>query len=232
MVEICKICGAQVRKIYVEKVDAHYFVCDFCEFIFKDPKAYLSEKEEFTRYEEHNNTIEDPRYVAYFKDFIDKAIIPFQKGGKKAFDFGSGPSPVLAMILERDYKYQTEIYDYFYAPEKVYEGKTYDLVTSTEVFEHLADPLGYFTLLAGLMKDDAILAIMTQFHPNNDKVFENWFYKSDPTHISFFTPKTMASMAKIAGFKIIYCDHKKNITFTNTKDILDNSEEGGLKDGN
>jgi 2-polyprenyl-3-methyl-5-hydroxy-6-metoxy-1,4-benzoquinol methylase len=34
-----------------------------------------------------------------------------------------------------------EIYDSYFSPEKVFLGKKYNLITSTEVFEHLDDPL-------------------------------------------------------------------------------------------
>lgn len=42
------------------------------------------------------------------------------EGEKSGLDFGSGPSPVLAMIMERDYGFDMDIYDLFYSPEKPY----------------------------------------------------------------------------------------------------------------
>lgn len=168
-------------------------------------------------YNNHNNSIDDPRYVAYFKRFLDDAVIPFCGGGRKGLDFGSGPSPVLAEILERDYGYSMDIYDLFFASDRVYEDKRYDLVTSTEVVEHLENPMDHFQLFRNLLKEDGLLAIMTQFHPKDDDEFMEWHYIRDKSHISFYTPKTMAIIGKLIGLKIVYTD---DIRYTSYKAIL------------
>ncbi|MDO9493204.1 methyltransferase domain-containing protein [Acetobacterium sp.] len=49
----------------------------------------------------------------------------------------------------------------------IYLGKKYDLLTATEVVEHLDDPLDYFSLFENLLKDDGVLSIMTK--PGNFK---------------------------------------------------------------
>lgn len=213
MNENCKICGFKTREIRQKKFGITYYVCDQCEFISKDNNARISPKEELVIYSRHNNTIEDPRYVAYFVQFIEAAVMPYCKSGKKGLDFGSGSSPVLAMILEKNYDFKMDIYDLFYAPEKIYENQKYDLVTSTEVVEHLPDPLTYFRQFKELLNDGGLLSIMTIFHPKDDAAFLNWHYMRDMSHISFYTPKTMAVIAEIIGLKIVYCNGQRFTSF-------------------
>ena len=47
----------------------------------------------------------------------------------------------------------------------------------------------------GLLKSNGVLAIMTQIlTPQID--FEQWYYKHDPSHIGFFTEKTLNYLAE------------------------------------
>ncbi|MFH5835045.1 class I SAM-dependent methyltransferase [Proteiniclasticum sp. C24MP] len=208
----CKLCGSEAEVIHHPKI-ADYHYCSNCEFISKDDRHIVSKEEELKIYNKHNNSIEDPRYVEFFYKFLNDAVFPYTTGGNQGFDFGSGPSPVLAQILERHHNYQMDIYDLFYSPEKVYIGKKYDLVTSTEVVEHLKDPIEHFELFANLLKPNGILAVMTLFHHNDSSHFLNWHYIRDWSHISFYTPKTMEYIASRVGLKIIHTNDIRYTTF-------------------
>ena len=221
MFHSCKICGFTTREINHPKFGSYHY-CERCEFISKDEEYIVSHKEELSIYNNHNNSIEDPRYVEFFYKFLEDAVFKYVGEGKNGFDFGSGPSPVLAQILEKYHDYNMDIYDLFYAKEKTYIGKQYDLITSTEVVEHLINPMPYFKLFFELMKNDGILAIMTLFHKNDDEYFKAWHYIRDNTHISFYTPKTFHYIAKKVGLRIIHTDHNRYITFV--KDSNDTCE--------
>jgi hypothetical protein len=209
----CKICGSQTREIVIETLGAAYYYCEACEFIAKDENLKLSHEEELGIYETHENSIEDPRYVAYFKKFLDAAVFNHYPKPGYGLDFGSGPSPVLATLLERDYGLTMDIYDHFYSPQKVYVGKKYDLVTSTEVVEHLDDPLAYFSLFESLLKDEGILSIMTLFHHNDNNAFRTWHYVRDQSHRSFYTVKTLEVIAEKTGLELIDTNHHRYSTF-------------------
>ena len=210
--ENCKVCNSNITIICHPKFGDYYY-CSNCEFISKDESNRFNVVEEKLRYENHNNSIEDKDYVNYFCTFIKEAVIPFADEGKHGLDFGSGPSPVLAQILEQKFNYQMDIYDHFFSPEKVFIGKKYDLITSTEVVEHLNDPLYYFSLFSKLLKSKGVLAIMTNFHRNNEDHFLSWSYIRDVSHISFYTSKTMEYIASKVGLKIIYTNNDKYISF-------------------
>ena len=89
----------------------------------------------------------------------------------------------------------------------------YDLITTTEVVEHLKEPMQYFELFKQLMKENSILAVMTQFHPQNSNNFLQWHYIRDASHISFYSEVTMKKIAELIGLEIVYMDSFKNTVF-------------------
>lgn len=207
----CRICKGPTVKFYHTVMKSHYYSCSYCEFISKDVDTQLTEKEELTLYNTHVNSIDDPHYVSYFRTFIEKTLLDHCTVGMVGLDFGSGPEPVLAKLLERDYGFKMDIYDLFYSPHKSYDKQTYDFITVTEVLEHLRSPMAYFELFRSLLKANGILAIMTNFHHGSETHFNSWHYTRDQSHISFYTPKTFEVIAELVGFEKRYCDTVKNI---------------------
>ncbi len=212
MNEFCKICDSKTFTITHKKFGIDYYYCKACGFIAKDERSIISPEEELKIYESHNNSIDDPRYVAFFKRFLESAVFPYCKG-ETGLDYGSGPSPVLATILERDYGFSVDIYDLFFSPEREYEGRSYDLITATEVLEHLADPLSHFAIFRRCLKDEGILSVMTLFHPEDENEFLQWYYMRDMSHISFYTPRSMRVIGEKLGLEIIFTDDARYTTF-------------------
>ncbi len=157
----------------------------------------------------------------------------------RVLDFGSGPTPVFAQLLQ-GWGYDVTIYDPYFAPSGIelgvgkplhptsstympqnpapprnlrpsctkkstadWQNKTYDAITSIEVFEHLTDPLTTLQQLAGLLQPGGHLCIRTLLHYNDQKRFCNWWYPIDNTHITFFHAHTFAHMAKQCGLVVI-----------------------------
>lgn len=208
----CKICGFETESFRHSKL-GRYHHCKNCEFIFKDSEDFISDLEAFDIYETHQNSIDDEKYVLYFKNFIDEAVWPFIGECKRALDFGSGPQPVLAYVMKKDYGIKMDLYDLFYAPDEAYKNKKYDLITSTEVIEHLSNPFECLQHFYDLLNEGGILSLMTQFHSNEISSFINWHYMRDRSHISFFRLKTFEILAKQIGFKIVYSNQKQYVTF-------------------
>lgn len=209
---LCKVCSAATHPFTSLRFGT-YDCCAACEFISKRAEDHVTEMEALETYSLHENTLEDPRYVSYFKAFIDAAVEPFTPSKAHGFDFGSGPQPVLASVLSRDYGYPMSHYDYFFSPEKTYIDKKFGLITATEVVEHIEDPISLFEFFKEHLEEHGILAIMTTFHPNNLDRFNNWHYMRDKTHISFFTPATLRYIAKRVGLKELYTDNRRYMTF-------------------
>jgi len=204
---VCKICSNNTRTIIDEQFDLNYYYCSCCEFIFIDENKIISMEEEVKEYLLHENSLEDEGYVNMFKKFIEASIIPYKRNIENALDFGCGPEPVLATLLKRE-GFEVDIYDPYFFPRKVYENKKYDLITSTEVFEHLRDPLETMKLLKTYLNDNGILAIMTLFHPKDEEKFKKWWYRREATHISFYTPRTFRVLADRFNMRILKINEK------------------------
>jgi predicted TPR repeat methyltransferase len=167
------------------------------------------------RYDLHTNSEEDEGYVAYYHRFVD-FILPYIKSAKTALDFGCGESLILVNIFN-NMNMLTTYYDPIYHPSKSYDTKKYDLIASTEVFEHLHEPKKVFSHLINLLNDDGYLAIQTQFHPNNEEAFKKWYYHQDPTHIVFFSPKTFEVLCRQHGCHIVEHNAKNMIVIQKGK---------------
>jgi len=206
----CLICDAKSLMIKDDKNGWEFFHCKRCEFIFKNPADYVDATDELKQYKNHNNTRESRGYVEMFEKFIKDTFEEYLEDIDKVLEFGSGPGPVLSELLkERGLK--VDIYDKYFSPKEVYKGKKYDLITSTEVIEHIDNPVKIFDFFASHVKKDAYLALMTQFHTNDAEEFKKWWYKNDPTHICFFRPKTFEVLASMSGFEVLKHDSKKSV---------------------
>lgn len=214
----CKVCGFATESFQSTEFNIWFHYCSRCQFIFKDKEDILDEKEELKIYLLHENSIEDERYLDFFQKFIDETICQYQPSGNKILDFGSGPEPVLAYLLETKYNMDVDIHDVFFSPEKVYQGKKYGGITSTEVIEHLRDPVKYFDLFKRHLQDDGYLYIMTLFHGNDKRRFLKWHYIRDMSHISFFTPKTLKYIAQLTGLNLIYTNDIRYAVFNISND--------------
>nr|WP_281389093.1 class I SAM-dependent methyltransferase [Spirochaeta isovalerica] len=145
-------------------------------------------------------------------NFMEEAVLPFADEKARILDFGSGPVPVLAGLMERR-GFAVIIYDKYYAPV-VPEG-SFDFITSTEVFEHLAEPMQTLLLLKKRLSPGAAISVKTLFRPESDEDFMNWWYREDRTHISFFTSRSFLIMAETAGLSIEFCDHRSIVILRN-----------------
>ena len=154
----CNICENEDLHLIEVKNKAglkKYYRCRECEFIFIDRAHILTTEDEGKRYEVHNNEISDPSYRAYFKRFINYIEDDLDKNNA-ILDYGSGPQPVLADVMEKD-GYRVDIYDKFFYNKKDYLNKTYDVIISTEVFEHIYNPIETLETLLSILKKNGKL---------------------------------------------------------------------------
>jgi SAM-dependent methyltransferase len=200
----CWLCHSTADKI-TDVAEPIYFHCPSCDLIFIDHNYLLSPENEKARYQLHNNTIENDGYVKYLKQFIDSAITPLNLNLKNGLDFGCGPTPVLSMLLSQN-GIDMDWYDPFFYPDKKFINKKYDLITVTEVLEHVHNPEKIMALLKKHLKPKGILAIMTHFYTGQN--FKNWWYRQDKTHVCFYRAETFRWIEKHYNFNIILADNQ------------------------
>lgn len=200
----CKCCGFDPLETFKCKTVEYYF-CPTCHLIHKDDSYIVAPDAEEARYATHNNTIESEGYVNWLEKYIKAGVTPFIETGKM-LDYGCGPGPVLAELLKRK-GFDTEVYDLYFQkilPEKLNQ---FDLITCTEVIEHVADLNLLFDDFNGLIKPGGILSIMTQYHRGVEAIC-TWWYVRDETHIVFFNDLTFETLAKKYGYEVIFSDGK------------------------
>ncbi len=206
----CLICGNHTFPLFDDSLSLEFHVCKHCGYTVKDAKHHLDHQAEKQQYDRHENTSDNQGYVRMFERFLTHAVLPYKQAGD-ALEFGSGPGPVLYEMLKAR-GFNARHFDPYYHPDQSHQYQTYDLITTTEVFEHLSQPVHTFKTLIGLLKPGGILAIMTSFRPEKDDAFLSWWYRRDVTHIGFFTLKSFEILAKQHQVHILQTNHKNTIT--------------------
>lgn len=199
----CILCKSVVNR------EHNYYFCSNCELIFKEKHCILSENDEKDRYLLHNNTILDEKYVSYFRNIADVAVVPYVSG-KNGLDYGSGASNVFEEVLKKWYGFEVKSYDKYFCDNSNLK-KEYDFITCIEVIEHIYNPIEFFKELDNFLGLDGCLIFKTSFHNNDVSKFFNWWYIRDETHITFYTYQTFKYLANKFNYKIVFCDKKSII---------------------
>lgn len=187
------MCAHHCGTLVDEKQHIKYYQCERCQLVFKSPKNFQDFDEQKKRYDLHQNKADNEGYQAYFRRFLD-FLLPLTGEVRNALDYGCGATSLLGTMLKEE-GIACDSYDPIYRPDRSYREKTYDLIVSVEVFEHLHDPGAVFKHLLSRLNTGGYLAIQTQFHPNDKSQFLAWYYRLDPTHIVFFRPETFRYLA-------------------------------------
>ncbi len=194
---ICPVCQATSPQPLLEVDSRSYWRCDVCEARFLDPKQFPGCEEERTHYLNHDNDPDDPGY----RRFLSKLALPLLerlKPGRCGLDYGCGPGPALAIMLE-EAGHRIALYDPFFFEDEDVLAQTYDVITCTEVAEHFHRPHKEFDRLDQLLRPGGWLGIMTCFQTDDDR-FAAWHYRRDPTHVVFYREATLRHIATERGW--------------------------------
>ena len=192
---LCVFCGSAAthsqtyttRRTHVSTV---YHRCAVCGGVFLAEACRVPPAVEKARYDEHNNSLADPRNRAYFEDFLDAllaalaalGVTPAQTARWHVLDYGSGPAPSLVLLMRERGVFASAVgWDLYYSPAPgapapagdavlgtLAADAQYDLVTAQEVVEHFADPLGNWKRMAGAVRAGGFLAVATYLLPEDE----------------------------------------------------------------
>ena len=181
-----------------------YYHCRHCALIHLDPRDCLDGAAEKAFYETHQNGIADAGYVRFLRRILEPAQA-FLKPGMRCLDFGCGPGPTLAVLL-RQAGLCCDNYDPFFVPQP--PCPPYDVIFSTEAFEHFHRPAAEFEYLVALLRPEGLIAVMTEMWTDLSR-FGDWYYRRDPTHVSFYHADTFSYLAQRYGLTCLYSDGRR-----------------------
>ncbi|MCP9200939.1 class I SAM-dependent methyltransferase [Gramella sp. GC03-9] len=193
---LCSLCsrGTLETNIINQK---EYLHCLNCKAIFLASKHFLSPAEEKARYEKHNNDIHDPGYQEFVRPIVEN-VIANHSPGSHGLDYGCGTGPVITAELSKK-GYNTKLYDPYFNPSISVLKRQYDYIVCCEVMEHFQHPIEEFRQLKSLLNPGGSLYCKTSLY--DDKIdFDNWYYKDDPTHVTFYTAKALHYIKDRLGY--------------------------------
>lgn len=204
----CPLCKSDKTKEYFQfkksQQTFEYFECNECSLVFMNQDSLLEAPVERSRYEFHKNDKRTPGYEKFLRELISPITERVLKTSL-GLDYGSGPYPMMAELFKED-GYQINVYDPYFANDKSVLEKQYDFITCCEVAEHFYDPNGEFKKLYHMLRNQGILGMSTGIlYENID--FSKWYYKSDDTHVVFYTPKAIDWICKNFDLNLIYFEN-------------------------
>ncbi|PSW13098.1 class I SAM-dependent methyltransferase [Photobacterium sanctipauli] len=196
----CPLCHSEVAEIFHRDKRREYFRCPECALIFADPEALLAPSDEKAVYDQHENNPADEGYRRFLNRLAAPLMARIGDEPLQGLDFGCGPGPTLSVMLE-EAGHNMAVYDPYFADQPEVLEQQYDFVTCTEAIEHFYTPAKEWGLLLGMLKPGGWLGLMTKLARDAD-AFAQWHYKSDPTHVSFFSRETFQYLADRDGLDV------------------------------
>lgn len=211
MPERCPVCEARLSSfmtVATGRKNARrpiaFLECPNCRLVVRDPALWPDRDAERAYYGLHENDAADAGYRRFLAPSIERLrarLIP----GMNALDFGCGPDSV-PVAVAREAGVEMLGYDPLFAPDEApLDEATYDLITCTEMVEHLHRPRAVFERIARLLRPGGSLIVQTGFAPEAAR-FADWHYWRDPTHVIFFRARTFEWLAAACDWRIVEID--------------------------
>jgi len=176
-----------------------YFYCNDCHAIFMSPDSHLSDQQEKECYGTHFNDVKDIRYQEFVSPIVHAVGRDYQAGLHRGLDFGCGTGPVISFLLQKK-GFDISLYDPFFHNTPQALDKKYDFIVCCEVIEHFHHPKEEFQLLHSLLLPGGKLYCMTELY-SEDIDFDHWNYKNCPTHVFFYSLRTLNRLKTMFDFK-------------------------------
>ncbi len=205
---LCPLCDNN-SSIFYQNNKQLYYQCKNCYGIFVPPDQRPNRESELTRYEQHNNNVEDAGYQKFVFPITSSIMRDFPTNST-GLDFGAGTGPVISKILD-DNNYSIKQYDPFFHNHPELLNNKYNYIACCEVIEHFYNPNKEFKLLNNLLLPDGKLYCMTDIY-NKTINFDKWYYKNDPTHVFIYQQETINWIKDNFSFSKVTID-KRLITW-------------------
>ena len=197
----CSLCESKnlLELTHTQISSRKFYGCKHCDLIFVPELQHPSLGQEISRYKNHQNQEFNDGYTSFLSQIVNPVyeLILKDRKVKRILDYGCGEGQALSKILAQKNIKVTNYDPYFHVNEKVFSEK-WDLIFSTEVWEHFRNPKIEIEKLLRIIDQNGSCAVMTQLHPGiqNSDFFQEWWYVRDLTHLCFYSEKTFQYLAQ------------------------------------
>lgn len=203
--ESCPLCKSFSCTRYVDLKTRRVHECESCGLWFVPSVFHCSKQAEKARYALHDNSASNLQYLAYLAPVAKKIarlcdLVPHGN----VLDFGCGENAVLSSLL-KEQNYVVDSYDPMYELQVDFKSRKYSVVVASEVMEHVADLRATALLFGNVLSDGGYIALRTKLFTRATD-FALWWYAKDPTHICFFTKKSIDFFATLCGCTVLDSD--------------------------
>jgi len=214
----CPICTA-FRTHPLRTPRRHFFRCEACGTVFASEASIPDSVSARKRYLLHRNSREDKGYVAFLSDIIERSLAVTGPGVRDVVDWGSGPEPVCSVLL-REQGFSVHAWDPVFNDGEEPAPHSCDLALCVEVAEHFVSPRDDFLRLAAKLRPGAFLVLHTAQVPATDADFIAWWYQEDPTHVVFYSEKSLQRLGRYAGLVFVGIQEKRLAIFRKPLPVL------------
>ena len=230
---ICKICGSVNKKYLFTKEGYRIVRCKQCKTVYLEHDLTLRDliKEVYDPfYKEGVETLENKWCRRRWHREVH-VINKLQPKGGNILDIGCSTGNFLELLTDNWKKYGVEtckitsviakkkglhIFD-GELPDASYPNEFFDVVTMYSVIEHLIDPEKIINEVSRILKNNGLLVVLTC---NIDSMMsklmgEHWSLYQIPTHLFYFSQKTLTNLLNKYGFWVKRSVHRGGGHFNN-----------------
>ncbi len=198
----CRICNSCSSLFFRDHRE--FYKCSECCLIFTED--FPDKKSEEKHYKDQWAAT-DPDF---WKGQVDVLLqlINHYLSPQHILDFGSGSGEMTNEFRKRGFDVTPlEPMTHGYLKDQKYSVK-FDVVVAVEVIEHLLEPWDEIHEIEKILAPDGIVVFTSLLtnpfidRPDARDQFKNWWYKDDPTHVSFFCNRVLSKMADMRNYDI------------------------------
>jgi SAM-dependent methyltransferase len=201
----CRICQFPSTLFYRDT--RTFLKCPNCSLIFTNdlPKKAAEESHYKTQWQTTALDFWGSQATGLISYIGKYGILP---DNHRILDFGSGSGELAQELQRRGYRVTAlEPMTDGYLKDQNYPF-FFDAVVAIEVIEHLPNVWEELQEIEKVLKPEGIILFSTGLTnpfidlPDAVEQFKEWWYKDDPTHISFFCNQTLSIMAEMKNYSI------------------------------
>jgi len=197
----CRICETLSNLYFFDS--RNFYICPACSLIFTNESA--NKEEETAHYKKQWGTAGEK----FWEEQVGALLMTaknFIGTPKKVLDFGAGSGEITKELQKRGIdSTPLEPMVNGYLKKQNYPEK-FDCIFCVEVLEHIPnlweelEELDENLASGGIIIATTLLTNSFIFASNGKEYFKQWWYKDDPTHLSFFCNNSVAIIANRLGY--------------------------------